>query len=52
VALILNDISEINSNANLINSENVLLRIDEMLVKIINCSICGTFREDLMIEEE
>jgi|TARA_B110000483_G_scaffold53811_1_gene67015 G3E family GTPase len=52
VAVIVNDMSEINVDANLINSENVLSRTDETLVEMSNGCICCTLREDLMIEVE
>ena len=52
VAVIVNDISEINVDANLVKSENILSRTDEKLVEMSNGCICCTLREDLMIEVE
>jgi len=52
VAVIVNDMSEVNVDANLVNSENVLSRTEETLVEMSNGCICCTLREDLMIEVE
>lgn len=52
VAVIVNDMSEVNVDAALVQSENTLSRTDEKLVEMSNGCICCTLREDLMIEVE
>jgi len=52
VAVIVNDMSEVNIDAQLVENENTLSRTDEKLVEMSNGCICCTLREDLMIEVE
>jgi len=50
VAVIVNDMSEVNIDASLVNREVQLDRVDEKLVEMTNGCICCTLREDLLIE--
>ena len=52
VAVIVNDMSEVNVDAEIVKSENTLSRTEEKLVEMSNGCICCTLREDLMIEVE
>ncbi|MCD8739569.1 GTP-binding protein [Mucilaginibacter roseus] len=52
VAVIVNDMSEINIDAKLVANEQTLSRTHEKLVEMSNGCICCTLREDLMIEVE
>ena len=50
VAVIVNDMSEINIDASLVENEVSLNRSDERLVVIGNACLCCTLREDLLPE--
>ncbi|MFD1173159.1 GTP-binding protein [Oceanobacillus picturae] len=52
VAVIVNDMSEINIDASLVENEGALSRVDEQLVEMSNGCICCTLRDDLLIEVE
>ncbi|MDD9716262.1 GTP-binding protein [Dinoroseobacter sp. PD6] len=50
VAVIVNDMSEVNIDADLVRAETALSRTDETLVEMSNGCICCTLRDDLLHE--
>ncbi len=50
VAVIVNDMSEVNIDSRLVASHGGLHRVDEKLVELSNGCICCTLREDLLLE--
>jgi G3E family GTPase len=50
VAVIVNDMSEVNIDADLVRAETDLTRTDETLVEMSNGCICCTLRDDLLQE--
>jgi G3E family GTPase len=52
VAVIVNDMSEVNVDAQLVRNEQTLSRTEEKLVEMSNGCICCTLRADLLVEVE
>ncbi|KAB2333303.1 GTP-binding protein [Cytobacillus depressus] len=52
VAVIVNDMSEVNIDSELVQKQGGFSRTDEKLVEMSNGCICCTLREDLLIEVE
>ena len=50
VAVIVNDMSEINIDASAVQNDVTLNRSEEKLVEMSNGCICCTLREDLLLE--
>jgi len=50
VAVIVNDMSEVNIDADLVRTDTELYRTDETLVEMSNGCICCTLRDDLLAE--
>ena len=50
MAVIINDMSEVNIDSRLVSEKSNLSRVEEKLVDLSNGCICCTLREDLLLE--
>ena len=50
VAVIVNDMSEVNIDSQLVGQKSSLSRVEEKIVELSNGCICCTLREDLLVE--
>ncbi len=48
--MIVNDMSEVNIDADLVREDGALSHLDEKLVEMTNGCICCTLRDDLLVE--